>query len=423
MTGMNISIIGGFSTRFGAFVEKDPLTGEKRDTYSFYDLINDAGRGAIADAGLEAGEIDAIWLGSCVSGALVNQEHTAPLALEVAPDDLRFKPTVRVEAACATSSIAIYNAAYAIASKRFRNILVIGAEKMNLGSTPEVTHALATCSYWPEEGALGMTFPGLFAVLGEAYMKQHNLDKGKYREMLAHISAQAYRNGIQNPLAHFGPGSLPEKRGLTTAEAILNLPDRGPGSNPMIAPPLRLHDCSLITDGAAAVVLTSTENAKQQNKVAVELSGFAHVTERMPLSIRDLSHDLTGARKAREQAFEEAGITSNDLDFVEVHDCFTVNQILCTEALGLSDAGRAGHDYLSGRFGPEDECPVNLSGGLKAKGHPVGATGASMHVLAYKQLTGAPIGVPAQNLPECAATLNIGGAGVTNCVSVLRRVS
>jgi len=224
-------------------------------------------------------------------------------------------------------------------------------------------------------------------------------------------------------LAHFGAGSLPDKNQLITPEAILNLPDSGKGSNPMIAAPLRLHDCSLITDGAAAVVLTSSENAKANFKNAVELSGVGHTTDRMMLNGRQGKLDeLQATRHAVELACAEANIAVKDLDFAEVHDCFTINELLCAEAVGLSAPGRAGYDLMEGKFNPEGDCPINLSGGLKSKGHPVGATGASMHALAYKQLVGEPIGVAAKGNPEVAMTVNVGGSGVTNCISVMRRI-
>ncbi|MDX2348749.1 MAG: hypothetical protein QNK32_00005 [Porticoccus sp.] len=420
---MKVSIVGAYNTQFGSFVKRDRETGTVEDQKSFYELLIEAGAGAIADAGLEAKDIDAIWVGACSPSLFVNQEHVGPLALEIDPEGLLFKPTTRTEGACATSSLAIYNAAYAVASGRFKNVLALGVEKMSLLDTPGVTHALACCSYWPTEGAGGMTFPGLFAELGTAYQEKHNISDDQLRTMLAHVSALNYKNGIQNPLAHFGPGSLPDRNQLVTADAILNLPDSGKGSNPMIAPPLRLHDCSLITDGAAAVVLTSSENAKVGFKHAVELSGVGHVTERMMLTERQgRLHELQATQHAVNLACTEAGITVGDLDFAEVHDCFTINELLCAEAIGLSLPGQAGYDLMAGKFNPEGDCPINLSGGLKSKGHPVGATGASMHALAYKQLTGAPIGVAAKGNPEVAMTVNIGGSGVTNCVSVLRRI-
>ncbi|HTP53316.1 MAG TPA: hypothetical protein VMK42_21680 [Anaeromyxobacteraceae bacterium] len=420
-----VSIIGAYNTKFGAFVERNRETGEVKDLKSIYELITEAGQGALRDAGLDPREVDGIWMGACSPSMFVNQEHVAPLGLEVAPEVMRFIPTFRTEAACASSSSAIYNAAFAVESGRFRRVLVIGVEKMNLLSTKDVTHALACCSHWPSEGAKGSTFPMLFAEYAKGYQAHYELTSDQLRTMLAHVAALGYRNGLQNPLAHFGKGSPPDKLGLTSADAILALPDEGKGSNPMVAPPLRLHDCSLVSDGAAAVVLAPTAEAKARSRRAVEIAGIGMVTERMPEYLRPNMYELIAGKLAVKRSFEEAGVTIRDVDFAEVHDCFTINQILSTEALGLSKDGEGGHDYVAGRFTAGDDCPVNLSGGLKAKGHPVGATGASMHALAFKQLVGEPIGQAplAKKHPEIGVTFNVGGSAATNCVTTLRRVS
>ena len=419
-----VSIIGAHNTKFGAFVEKNRDTGEITDTKTFYDLLIEAGQGAITDAGLEASDIDAIWIGSCSPSRFINQEHVGPLGLEVAPDILRFIPTTRTEGACASSSIALYNAIFAMESGRFKRILVIGVEKMTLLSTKEMTQTLACSSYWPEEGARGMTFPGLFAEYAKGYMGHYGYSLEELREMMAAVSALSYRNGIENPLAHFGKGSPPDRLGLTTATAILDLPDEGKGANLPIAPPLRLHDCSLVTDGAAAVVLAPTADARTLDRPAVEVAGIGMTTERLPESVRPNMHELIAGKVAVKQSFAEAGVSIDDVDFAEVHDCFSINQILSTEALGLSEDGQGGWDYISGKFTPDDDCPINLSGGLKSKGHPVGATGASMHALAYKQLVGDPIGVaPGKGQPEIGVVFNVGGSAATNCVTTLRRVS
>ncbi|MEW5908831.1 MAG: propanoyl-CoA acyltransferase [Thermodesulfobacteriota bacterium] len=418
-----VSIIGAYNTKFGAFVEKNPETGEIRDTKSYYELIIESGIGAIKDAGLEPKEIDGIWLGSCSPSLFLNQEHVAPLCLEVAPDVFRFIPTTRTEGACASSSVALYNAIYGIESGRFNRVLVIGVEKMNLLSTKEMTHVLACSSHWPTEGSKGMTFPGLFAEYAKGYQAHWNLSGETLRRMLAAVSALCYRNGIQNPLSHFGKGSPPDKLGLISPEAILNLPDSGRGGNPMIAPPLRLHDCSLVTDGAAAVVLTSTDDAKRISRRAVEIAGIGMATERLPENVRPNMFELTAGKVSVKRSFEEAGISIADADLAEVHDCFTINQILSVEALGLSKDGQGGWDFLNGRFTDQDDCPVNLSGGLKSKGHPVGATGASMHALIYKQLIGEPIGTaPQKKEPEIGVVFNVGGSAVTNCTTTLRRI-
>ena len=418
-----VSIIGAYNTKFGAFVEKNRETNEVTDKISFYDLIIEAGKGAIEDAGLEPKDIDGIWIGSCSPSLFVNQEHVGPLGLEVAPDVFRFIPTTRTEGACASSSVAIYNALYGIEAGRFRKALVIGVEKMNLLDTKDMTHALACCSHWPSEGSKGMTFPGLFAEYAKGYQAHYRISDEDLHRMLATIAALCYKNGLENPLAHFGKGSPPDRMGLTTAEAILNLPEEGRGSNKMIAPPLRLHDCSLVTDGAAAVVLGLTDDAMSIKDKVVEIAGIGHTTERMAENLRPNMYELMAGKEAVKKSFNEAGITIKDIDFAEVHDCFTINQILSTEALGLSEDGKGGWDYIDGKYTRDDDCPINLSGGLKSKGHPVGATGASMHALVYKQLMGDPIGVSRQKgQPETGVAFNVGGSAATNCVTTLRRI-
>jgi acetyl-CoA C-acetyltransferase len=415
-----VSIIGAYNTQFGNFVKKNKETGEVTDLKSIYDLMLEAGRGAISDAGIDPKDIDGVWVGSCAPGIFANQEHLAAFAPEIAPDALRFKPTYRCEDACSSGSVAVYSALYALESGRAKVALVLGVEKMNLLDTKGVTHALATCSYWPEEGAKGYTFPGLFAEYAKGYAAQYGFDRPMLAEMLATVSALNYRNGIDNPLAHFGRGGVADRLGLMTAEAILALPDE---KNPMIAEPLRLHDCSLVTDGAAAIVLVRDDLSLAKSEKAVKVAGLAHVNERLPISVRPNMYELMAGKRAVQQAFAEAGITIADVDLAEVHDCFTINQLLSTEALGLSADGRAGYDYMEGRFTRDDgHCPINLSGGLKAKGHPVGATGVSMHALVYKQLVGQPIGaVPAKKQPTVGVTFNVGGSSVTNCVTVLRK--
>lgn len=416
----NVSIVGGYNTAFGSFVQKNKETKEIIDLKPLHELLIEAVRGAVEDAQVDPAEIDAIWVGSFTPGLLTDQDHLGPIALDAFPEAFRFKPTQRVEGACASSSMALYNAIYGIESGRYKNVLVVGAEKMNTRNTKQVTHALATASYWPSEGAEGMTFPGLFAEYAKGYQDHYGLSDRQLREMLASVSALMYQNGLQNPLAHFGKGSPADKYQLVTPEAVLNLPDE---KNPMIAEPLRLHDCSLVTDGAAAMVLTSTDRARTQFSRAVEISGIGHTSERLAIKDRKNMYELLAAKRATELAFSEAGVTTEDIDVAEVHDCFTINQLLCTEALGFSSDGQAGNDYMDGRFtADDDQVAINLSGGLKAKGHPVGATGASMHVLLYKQLIGEPIGQARNKLPETGAVLNVGGSAATNAVSVLRRI-
>ncbi len=415
-----VSIVGAYNSKFGALVKKNKDTGEISDSVSLQDLLIEAARGAVQDAAIDPASVDAIWVGSFAPGLFTSQDHLGPLVLEAYPEAFRFKPTQRAEGACASSSMAILDAIYGIESGRFRTVLVVGVEKMNLLKTAGVTHALAGASHWPSEGALGMTFPGLFAQYAKGYRDHHGIAPADLRRMLATCSALMYANALENPLAHFGRGGPTDRAGLTTAQAILALPDE---KNPLVAEPLRLHDCSLVSDGAAAVVLMRTDDARALGRPVVEVAGIGHTTERMAISARDNMHELVAAKRAVAQALAEARLTVRDLQAAEVHDCFTINQLLCTEALGLAADGRAGHDHLDGRFTAGDHCPINLSGGLKGKGHPVGATGVSMHALLFKQMTGQPIGkAREQGPPEVAATLNVGGSAATNAVSVLRRI-
>ena len=414
------SIIGAYNTKFGSFVKKDRETGEVTDLASIYELMGEAGRGALSDAGIAASEVDGVWVGSCAPGLFANQEHLSACAAEIDPDGLRLKSMTRCEAACASGSVALYDALYAVESGRARVALVIGVEKMSLLDTKGVTHALATCSYWPEEGAMGMTFPGLFAEYAKGYAERYAISPELLSRMLAAVSALDYRNGIENPLAHFGKGGPSDRLGLVTADAILALP---PEKNPVIAAPLRLHDCSLVTDGAAALVIMRTADARGRSGKIVEIAGIGHVNERLSITRRPNMSELLAGKEAVRRAFSEAEIDSACVDIAEVHDCFSINQLLCTEALGFSKDGRSGYDYMDGRFAKDDAAVcVNLSGGLKAKGHPVGATGVSMSALLFKQLTGEPIGAtPTKIDPEVAVAFNVGGSAVTNCVTVLRR--
>lgn len=408
------SIIGAYNTEFGAFVVRDKKTGLVTDTRTYYQLLIEAGRGAIADAGLEAKDIDAIYIGSSSPAMFVNQEHVAPIAAEIDPA-LRFKPMTRCESACASSSVALYNAIYALEAGRARRVLVIGVEKMNLLPTPQMTHVLACCSHWPSEGSKGWSFPMLFAAYARGYRDHYGIANEEFERMLWTVGALGYKNGAENPLAHMqhGPASVEEI-------IRLNQPDaRGKCKNMMIADPLRLHDCSLVSDGAAALVVTLTSEVSDPHR-AVEIAGIGHSVERLAESVRPNMHELMAGKDAAAKAYKEAGISASDIDLAEVHDCFTINQILCVEALGFSQDGRAGYDYLDGRYTRDDRIAVNLSGGLKSKGHPVGATGASMHTLIYKQLIDEAIGVKAKKA-DIGVVFNVGGSSVTNCVTVLRK--
>jgi acetyl-CoA C-acetyltransferase len=410
-----VSIIGAYNTEFGAFVVKDKASGLVTDTKTYYDLLIEAGRGAIADAGLQAKDIDAIYVGSCSPASFVNQEHVAPIAAEIDPA-LRFKPMTRCECACASSTVALYDGIYAVEAGRARRVLVIGVEKMNLLPTPQMTHVLACCSHWPSEGSKGYSFPRLFAEYAKGYQARYKIPNEEFERMLWTAGALCYKNGAENPLAHV-------RNGPATVEAIRKLNEvdaRGKCKNMMVAAPLRLHDCSLVTDGAAALVIAATADVSNKKR-AVQIAGIGHSVERLAENVRPNMYELMAGKDAAAKAYKEAGITAADIDLTEVHDCFTINEIMSIEALGLSKDGRGGYDLLDGRFTRDDKVAVNLSGGLKSKGHPVGATGASMHALIYKQIIGEAIGVKARKA-DIGVAFNVGGSAVTNCVTVLKRL-
>ncbi|MFW5961804.1 MAG: thiolase C-terminal domain-containing protein, partial [bacterium] len=317
-------------------------------------------------------------------------------------------PSTRVENACASGSAAIRGAKNALEAGEVDYALVIGAEKMTSLDTKGVTKVLAMASYWKEEGANGMTFPGLFAEFAKGYKKRYNFEEDEFREILAKIAAKNHRNALENPLAQM-PWDC-------DYQEILDMPD---DKNPMIAPPLRLYDCSLITDGAAALVLTRTDEAKKVSDNFVEIAALAHTSDYLSINKRSNSEFVAG-KKAIQQAYKEADISVDDLDFAEVHDCFTIAELLAYEALGLAEDGKGGEILGEGIVEVGGKIPVNASGGLKAKGHPVGATGVSMAVLAARQLKGEAIGHQIEGA-KTGITFNIGGSAASNYALVFKK--
>ncbi|WP_445955668.1 thiolase C-terminal domain-containing protein [Yeosuana sp.] len=389
----NIHIIGAYNTKFGNLKEE-----------TIYSLYEAAANGAIADAQIEVKEIDAVFVGNYSGGSFNNQEHIAPYGVNVMPE-LRHIPMYRAENACASGTSAIHLAEMAIKSGKAKKVLVVGVEKMNSLDTKNTALALAKASYWEKEGANSYTFPGLFAVYAKGYMKKYGVSLEELQGYLAEISSKAYTFGAQNPLAH-----LQKAR---SKEDILNLPE---GKNPMIANPLRLHDCSLISDGAAAVVLSAE---KKKNSVEIVATSSASDYLNIVHSKRD-NYFLDGAAVAVKKAFEQAKMTVEDVQLAEVHDCFTITELLIYSAIGLTKKGKEFEALQNKDVYIGGKCVVNPSGGLKAKGHPVGATGVSMHALLYKQLTDNAIGVQIKNV-NAGLILNIGGSGATNMVSILKR--
>lgn len=396
MNGVNIT--GAYNTRFG-----------KLEDESLYSLYEKAAAGALEDAGLQAKEIDAVFVGNFSAGSFNNQENIASFGVNALPE-LRHKPMYRTENACASGSSAVHMAAMAIRSGMIRRALVIGLEKMTALDTTGVTRSLALATYWPEEGSKDVTAPCMFAQLAQGWMKKYGYTEAELRPWLAEIAAKNYTNASQNPLAH-----LQKPR---SAEEILSLPDE---KNPMVNAPLRLHDCSLISDGAAGLVLEADEAMSRQQ--VVSLAGFYNASDYLDTFGKHKSDFfLEGAAVATKNALQQAGMTLEDIQLAEVHDCFTVTELLIYSAIGLAQPGREFEALEDRTVFPGGKLVVNASGGLKAKGHPIGATGVSMHAYIYKQLIENPWGVA---VPGASAGLvmNIGGSGTSNCASVLVRKS
>lgn len=383
------AITGWAHTPFGKLADKDVEA-----------LIGDVIASAIQNAGLDLLDIDSIHLGTFNSG-LVRQDFTASLVSLAAPE-LRHTPTTRYENACATGSAAIHGALANIAAKRARHTLVIGVEKMTSLPTADVGDVLLKASYVAEEADIDAGFAGIFGRIASGYFQRY----GDQSDALAHIAAKNHQNGTQNPLAH-----LQKDFGFDFCNDVSD-------KNPYVAGPLRRTDCSLISDGAAALVISSDDALSDVNQ-AIGFRSAQHVSDYLPISRKDPTEFL-GARLAWQQALAEAGVVLDDLDFAEVHDCFTIAELIEYEVMGLAERGHGGDVARGGETRIDGRLPVNPSGGLKSKGHPVGATGVSMHVMAAKQLVGETAGAKVSNA-KLAAIFNMGGTAAANYVSILER--
>ena len=365
-------------------------------------LIARVARAAIEDAGISPAEIDAGFVGIFGEG-FTPQGFPASLLLQSVPE-MRFRPITRYENACATGSAAIHGARDFIAAGRGRFALVVGAEKMTATPGPKIGEILLTASYRKTESDIEGGFAGVFGRIAEAYFQRH----GDQSDALATIAAKNHKNGVDNPWA--------QMRKDFGYDFCRNESEK----NPYVARPLKRTDCSLVSDGAAALVLADTETARSMGK-AVRFRAAVQVNEYLPIAARDIIR-FDGARTAWQRAYEQAGVGVGDLSFVETHDCFTIAELIEYEAMGLAAEGKGGRAALEGWTSAGGKLPVNRSGGLKAKGHPIGATGVSMHVLAAMQLCG-QAGVMQLPRADLAGVFNMGGAAVANYVSILERAS
>ena len=369
------------------------------DGLGLEELIQSATREALASAGITGNDVDGIWLGHFNSG-LVPDGFCSSMVAGADPG-LRYVPAVRCENACASGAAALYGAIDAIRSGRVRVALVVGAEKMTGLDTAGVTRALGGASYQKEEA--DKSFPGIFAEFARAYAARH----GDPSEAMAHIAVKNHENALRNPLA--------QMRRALDLDFCLRASDR----NPMIADPIKVTDCSLISDGAAAIVLVADDMLADFDR-AVGFRATCQVSDLLPLSAKNLA-DFEGPRLAIAGAFADARVGAPDISFAEVHDCFTIAELMLTEAIGVAPSGGGRRAVIEGWTRRDGRLPINLSGGLKAKGHPVGATGVSMHVLAARQLTRTAdeMQLPGASLGLC---VNMGGGAVTTYASILEPV-
>lgn len=373
----------------------------KEDARSLEEMIVAAGAGALAHAGIGPEEIDAIYLGHFNAG-FSGQDFPASLSLGIDPA-LRFKPATRVENACATGSAAVHQGLQAIAAGKARHVLVIGAEQMSRVPPKDVGANLLKASYVAEEGAIPGGFAGVFGRIAELYFQRY----GDQTEALAAIAAKNHKNGVANPLA--------QMRKDLGRNFCRNVSEK----NPLVAGPLKRTDCSPVSDGAAALVLANDDAAASAAR-AMAFRAAIQINDFLPMSKRDILA-FDGCRLAWSKAFQQAGATLADLSLVETHDCFTIAELIEYEAMGLVPAGQGARAILDGVTAMNGKLPVNPSGGLKAKGHPIGATGVSMHVLAAMQLENSAGDFQVRDA-TLAGLFNMGGTAVANYVSILERV-
>ena len=387
---MTAAIVGWAHTKFGKLEDEDVES-----------LIGRVAEQALADAGVAAEDVDAIYLG-WYNGGFSKQDFGSSLVMN-SIDGLRFKPSTRMENACATGSAAVHQGVNFLEAKQGRIVLVIGVEKMTSTPGPEIGGILLQASYLKEESGVEGGFAGVFGQICNGYFQKH----GDQSDALATIAAKNHKNGCDNPYAQ-----IRKDLGFEFCRTVSD-------KNPIVAGPLKRTDCSLVSDGAAALVMADMDTALGMKK-AVAFRARAQVNDYLPLSRRDMTY-LDGCARAWDQAFTKSGLKLDDLDFVETHDCFTIAELMQYEAMGIAKRGEGAKAALDGVTQKDGKLPVNASGGLKAKGHPIGATGVSMHVLTAMQTRGDAEDIQVKDA-KLGGIFNIGGAAVANYVSILEAV-
>ena len=385
------NIIGWGHNKFG-----------RNDTQSTEDMIAEVVSEAISHAQVDPKDIDNIVVGTFNNGFQKQDFHGALPAINC--EVLKHVPSLRVENACATGSAAIHTALNSIEAKRSKLNLVVGVEKMTDRSTKEAGDILLGASYRKEEDKIDGGFAGVFAQITDTYFQRYG-DQTKY---LSKIAAKNHKNGAVNPYAHM------------QVDLGFDFCNKVSEKNPLVAPPLKRSDCSMISDGAAALIIADDELALEAEK-AISFMARVQMNDLMPMSKRDKT-EFRGASLSWKKALSDAQVNLMDLSFVETHDCFTIAELIEYEAMGLTQRGEGYKVLEEGTVYKDGKLPINPSGGLKAKGHPVGATGVSQHVMACMQLVGEAKDMQIKDA-SLGGIFNMGGSAVANYVSILERKS
>jgi acetyl-CoA C-acetyltransferase len=383
-----VAVVGIGKTAFGAFPDRDLRA-----------LAVEAGEKCLENADVSPSKVEAFNLGNFAGPAFVGQNHLAPFIGSAL--GLPGIPSTRFEAACASSGSAFFHGVASVAAGLYDLVLVLGVEKMTSQPTAVVAEILAGAGDTTSEVRAGATFPALFGMIARRHMFQY----GTSREQLAAVSVKNHSNGAKNPYAHM-------RKAITMEQALAGKP---------VAEPLTIYDCSLISDGAAAVLIAPLERAAEFASKPVRVLGIAQTSDAVALDNKDDITTFRAVRTAAEKAYKMAGVKPADIQFAELHDCFTIAEIIATEDLGWVKPGEGGPYALAGRTCIRGERPVNASGGLKAKGHPVGATGVGQICDVVTQIRGeaGDLQVPRHSL---GLAENLGGSGATAVVTVLSEV-
>jgi Acetyl-CoA acetyltransferase len=384
-----VAIVGIGCTKFGEMWDK-----------SFRDLFIEAGLMALEDAGMSGAQVEALYGGNMSSGIFIEQEHVGALIADYSGLISNSVPSTRVEAACASGGLALRSGVIAVASEYHDIVISAGIEKMTDVGPEKAMDALAAAADREWEAAVGATFPGLYAMMARAHMHEF----GTTREQLAQVAVKNHYHGSMNPKAQF--------RNRITIDAVIN--------SPLVADPLRLFDCSPITDGAAAVILVPAERAREFTDTPIYVKAAAQASDTISLHDRRSLTSIDATTVAADRAFKTARLQRSNIDVAEVHDCFTIAEIMAIEDLAFFEKGRGGPATLEGETAIGGKIPINTSGGLKACGHPVGATGIKQAVEITEQLRG-DAGKRQVDGAEVGLTHNVGGTGGTVVVHILAR--